>query len=189
MATRCSSTPKRADCRARTLVSRSCSGCAGASRRSLRSSTRSPGKSNQQGVLEMDAETVEAIAQRITKSELLELGPEHKILVRPDGEVVDLRALMPLPDRIKQMVEMLNVPGLLAYIKRYGSLDTVIFANEPAAQYEVIIDYHSGPMAYRRDCDHIARYTCPQSEPWKLWNLHNGKMVGQVDFATFLENN
>jgi uncharacterized protein YfdQ (DUF2303 family) len=128
------------------------------------------------------------------KPEVIEFGEEHKVLSRPDGSIVDLRQFLPPPNRIRQRVEMLNVPSFAAYVMRYATDDTVIFANEPAASYEAVLDYHvplvsnDDPLA-RNDCDHTVVYTCPQSDQWKLWNKGNGSMQGQVEFATFLENN
>lgn len=146
----------------------------------------------------MDAETIRAIAAHLKiQHEIVALGPDHKILVTDGAEgpdVVDLRPFMPPPERIKQRAQLLTVDALLLYIARYGTTTSVIFANEPSAIYEVVFDYHSAieddnSGLERGDCEHTAVYTCPQSDQWKLWNAASGKMVGQLEFATFLENN
>jgi hypothetical protein len=65
----------------------------------------------------------------------------------------------------------------------------VIFANEPSANYEAVLDYHRAGQQVRSNCEHIMRYQCPHSDQWKAWNAGSGKLIGQEEFAAFLEAN
>jgi uncharacterized protein YfdQ (DUF2303 family) len=143
----------------------------------------------------MDQEAVQAVLEAIRAPVVIDVDVEHKFALVPDGmKAIDLKGMLPAPSRIKQTVEMLSVPALLAYLNRFRTVESVIFANEPAAAYEAVLDYH--PKAINLDTasergkmDHVAAYRCPQSDQWKIWNGANGKMVNQVEFATFIETN
>jgi uncharacterized protein YfdQ (DUF2303 family) len=138
----------------------------------------------------MDAQAITTLVDSV-KSEphFLELGAEHRVAVLPDGwHVEDISKLLPPPDRIKQRVELLTLDSLVAYVQGFRGAETVIFANEGDATYDVAFDYH---RLSRGTCDHIAKYACPVSDQWKTWTLpsNNGKAMSQVDFARFIENN
>jgi uncharacterized protein YfdQ (DUF2303 family) len=131
--------------------------------------------------------------QEVAKPVLFNIDDEHQfIALPPDTTVQNLKGFLPPPKRIQQSIETLSVPAFLAYLVRYAGNDSVIFASEGAAEYEAVLDYHPKRIDHasdRGECDHIVNYRCPKSEQWKTWNDNSTKMVSQVDFATFVENN
>ncbi len=137
----------------------------------------------------MDAEAINAVVHNIKGAELKEFDDEHAIALLPPGfSAVDISKYMPPPDRIKQRVELLNVESLVAYVLRYKVTDSVIFANEDAASYQAVIDYHEESGAHL-NCDHIASYLCPRSDQWNVWTSLSGKARTQVELARFIEDN
>jgi uncharacterized protein YfdQ (DUF2303 family) len=143
----------------------------------------------------MNEDAIKAIAELIRPAQILDgLNEEHKYALVPEGmTAINLAGFLGVPDRIHQMVETLSVPALCDYLKRYATSESVIFANEPAAAYEAVLDYHPKMVAddasTRGEMDHVATYRCPQSDQWKIWNGASHKMVSQVDFAVFIEAN
>lgn len=141
----------------------------------------------------MEKDTVKAMLEAFAnKPVIFTFDKEHQVMVVPkDAQTVDMSKFLPPPERIEQRVELLSVESFNAYVNRYWSDCTFIFANEPQAQYEAVIDYHdsddAAPAGGRGYCDHVAFYTCPPSEQYKRWTGSSGKMMGQVEFAQFIE--
>lgn len=124
----------------------------------------------------------------------IQFDAENQIVVAPPGWTIqDIAELLPLPARIQQEVTLLTLDSFVDYVAAFKQGNSVIFANEVAASYEAILDYHTAPVdpnvVPRGPCDHIASYDCPQSDPWILWTAHSGKAMSQVEFARFLEDN
>lgn len=139
----------------------------------------------------MDQDAVNTLLNRVgSKPEKVILGDENQAVLLPEGwRLQDISDLLPAPERIQQGVTLLTLDSFTGYVTRFKGEDSVIFADETSAQYESVLDYHTAPELIRGECDHIARYTCPQSDPWKLWTLNDRKPMSQVDFARFLEDN
>ena len=144
----------------------------------------------------MDKSAVEAILAGVRAPIVLDgLNPEHKYALVPAGTTaIDLSKLLGEPDHIDQRVEALSVESFCAYLARFGTGDTVIFANESSASYEAVLDYHpkliDGKVASSRgELDHTLHYQCPYSDQWKTWIQNSGKLIGQEEFAQFIEAN
>lgn len=137
----------------------------------------------------MDADIVDLIARMGDEPRFEDLGPERKLAIVPkDWSIEDVSKYLPPPSRIKQKVELLNLPSLVDYTLKFKGAKTVIFADEGLATYDVALDYH-GQDGTRGDIDHVARYSCPLSDSWKTWHVMNGKPQTQADFGKFVEAN
>lgn len=139
----------------------------------------------------MDQDTLKVLVDRVAPppQEII-LDAEHRVLMLPEGwQVHDVSRYLPPPERIQQKVELLTLEAFTGYVASFKTANTIVFADETTAHYEAVLDYHSATDAKRGASDHIARYTCPQSDPWKLWNGSNGKPLDQVGFARFIEDN
>lgn len=140
-------------------------------------------------------ESIKALAGLLGKPELIELGPDHKVLVLQPGQAAsDLKPFSPPPAYVKQRVVLLRVKDFTDYLLRFAvPAQTIVFANEGAAQFEAVLDYHQmlGDKAgtQRGECQHQALYVCPLSPQWKCWMDNNGKDLSQESFARFLESN
>jgi uncharacterized protein YfdQ (DUF2303 family) len=143
----------------------------------------------------MDDTFVQALQRALEgpEVEIHKLDEDHQFITGPEHLVVrSLKEFLPPPSRIKQRVELISVPAFLEYVTRYQTPESLVFANEPDASYEAVLDYHGESdvePGQRGWCDHLAFYRCPQSDAWKIWNLANGKMMDQVTFARFIEDN
>jgi uncharacterized protein YfdQ (DUF2303 family) len=97
-------------------------------------------------------------------------------------------------DRMRENLATLSeVDSLIAYVKRYGSERTIVYANTAVFEFTAVLDDHpEGPAGSTADKAgwraHRARYTCPRSPEWLAWTGKDGKAMRQTEFADFLES-
>ncbi|MNX99808.1 hypothetical protein D3C86_1322750 [compost metagenome] len=109
----------------------------------------------------------------------------HDIAVRDVTNQNDLDALKPV--RIRQAVTLQTVDSLVDYVDRFKTDDTILFADIRASSIAALIDYHA--PAASAHVEHKATMVLPFSEEWKTWTGVDGKMMDQLTFARFLEEN
>jgi uncharacterized protein YfdQ (DUF2303 family) len=93
------------------------------------------------------------------------------------------------PVRVRQAVVVQTQDSLVDYVNRFKSEDTVLFADIAASAILALIDYHHPGGGEGAFVDHSASLQLPFSEEWKIWTGANAKLVGQLEFARFLEEN
>lgn len=100
--------------------------------------------------------------------------------------------------RIRQRPTFFDVDSFVAYVKRYQTAATQVFAtpghsaDNGKASITAIIDYHgsaseAGDAGTPDYCAHVATYRPRYSEEWTRWC--KAATLGQVEFAEFLEEN
>ena len=111
-----------------------------------------------------------------------------QFLISADNKPVDLSAFFK-PNRIKQHVTLLDAQSFIAYVNTYKSKEgTAIFANvgNESATFKAVLDYHSSTPEF---CSHVAEFKTQITPEWQTWLSANRKPMGQVEFATWLEDN
>jgi len=116
----------------------------------------------------------------------------REFLVTPEGhdvkDVTEPNAVArKLPGHIGQAVTLQTVGSLIDYANRFKTDTTVLFADITANAIKAMIDYH-GPAAPAH-LGHTATMALPFSEEWKTWTAVHNKLVPQLEFARFLEEN
>jgi uncharacterized protein YfdQ (DUF2303 family) len=102
-------------------------------------------------------------------------------------EVSDAHDLKPSPRRIAQAVTVQTLDSLVDYVMAFRSDETVLFADIERNRIVAALDYH-GP-ALPSNVDHKATMDLPFSVEWAAWTKIDGKMMEQLEFARFLEEN
>lgn len=92
-----------------------------------------------------------------------------------------------LPDTIRQSVTMQTAKSLGAYLEKFKSDHSALFANINVNQIVGAIDYHSADRAAL--VSHKATLNLPFSVQWNEWNNIDKKLMSQLDFARFLDEN
>lgn len=139
----------------------------------------------------MEAQAMREMLDTVKSSVgLTRFDDEHGMVVVPEGfSVKDIRDMMPPPPRPREAIELLTAQSFCDYVTRFGAdTRTVVFADEVSGLFTSVLDYHS-PVGDRGTCDHRATYRCPHSEEWKIWTGGSGRLLPQVEFARFVENN
>lgn len=124
--------------------------------------------------------------------EIIKTASGREFLVKPEGydheDVTEKNAVAPiLPDHIRQGVTLQTVDSLVDYANRFKTDETVLFADIDTNTILTAIDYH-GPGSAKHFA-HLAKMVLPYSVEWKLWTSIDGKLMKQLEFARFLEEN
>ena len=108
--------------------------------------------------------------------------------VVPDGaSVEDLEKLLPAPVRSRASVTAKSAETLAAYIVRFKTKATAVFADQEKFSIVGIIDYHTPDAPAFRE--HRITYAAPRSLEWATWRTASGRKMAQADFAQFVEDN
>jgi len=107
-----------------------------------------------------------------------------RVAVLPDGySLHELTAKEPEVIKATPSFDMLD--SFHDYVNAFKTNQTLIFGSQSQAILTAVMDYHTpttvGKLA------HIAKLNLKHSQAWKDWNAINGRQLGQVDFAEFLE--
>ena len=112
-----------------------------------------------------------------------------------------------LPKAVNQSVVLQDEGSLVLYANKFKNADTLLFADIAADKIVTVIDYHNIPANNRSGnpsttevapngdkptaqlLTHKATLQLPKSEEWKTWSGIDGKLLGQLDFVRFLEEN
>jgi uncharacterized protein YfdQ (DUF2303 family) len=123
---------------------------------------------------------------------LVEPGDGDAYCVTPQGTLLDLAGRYP-PTYIRQTVTLLNAASFTAYVNRFKTMDSLLFANvtDSEATLTAILDYHAlgKDDHHAQRCAHRAVFTTKATAEWKVWLAANRKAMNQVEFATWLEDN
>lgn len=112
----------------------------------------------------------------------------------------------PLPTFVKQNVTLQDEGSLVLYANKFKNNDTLLFADIATDKIVAAIDYHNIPANNRPGeasaipaiggdqpkaqlLAHSAVLHMPKSEEWATWTGVDGKMMPQLDFVRFLEEN
>lgn len=145
-----------------------------------------------------EAGVVAALAQRAVGGTIAQAPDGRTFLITPDDttvqEVTDPHGLVKTPpSRIRQGVTLQTVDSLVDYVNRFKQDDTVLFADIAASSILALIDYHhpaDDELPHEADfVEHRARLTLPFSVEWLTWTAIDGKLMSQLAFARFLEEN
>ncbi|GAB5502731.1 DUF2303 family protein [Pyruvatibacter sp.] len=168
-----------------------------------------------EGRTEVDAvaETVKALYKPDVIS-IPALGdePAAQVVAVPDGDggmVLEktnqyTEGFRIAPKRAAGRAILTRLDSFVLHVMRHKTEETVIFAAEPLkpsdpAHLLAVYDYHgrvndldgsalSGPVGPQFG-DHGAKYPFPLSEEWETWFGQDGAIMGQSDFAAFIEDN
>lgn len=140
-----------------------------------------------------EAETVADLARKAAILQSFKSTDGREFLIVPGGyeakDVTDAHGLKPrTPAYISQRVEMQALDALIEYVNIYKTPDTLLFADIHANSITALIDYH-GSDGKAANVAHVATMKLPFADEWSLWTKVDGTLVGQLEFARFLEEN
>lgn len=144
-----------------------------------------------------EAGVVAALAARASGATVVKSSDEREFLIVPPGfghhEVTDAYGLkVAKPRYIKQAVTIETADSLVDYVDRFKGEETMLFADIAHNRIVALIDYHPASSPDAESASHVAhraKMELPFSEEWQLWTRASGKLMPQLEFARFLEEN
>lgn len=120
-------------------------------------------------------------------------GLEALVVVRPNGSVDSLsdevfNDYRKAPKRKTGIAKLTRIESFVDHVNYHKGGTSVLFANDDLTQPRIsaVLDYHGQDApAFGQ---HRASFTFPLSKEWQAWRDGNGKKMGLVDFAEFLED-
>lgn len=139
-----------------------------------------------------EAGVVAALAAKASGAHVVKTDDNREFLIVPEGcsekEVSDAYGLkLAKPKYIKQTVTIETADSLVDYVNHFKGTDTALFAEISSNRIVALIDYHAASSAAH--VAHRAKLELPFSEEWQLWTKISGKLMPQLEFARFLEEN
>jgi uncharacterized protein YfdQ (DUF2303 family) len=90
------------------------------------------------------------------------------------------------PHRRQGTTKLTEVDSFIAFLKRWGSTDTVVYADTAALSLTAVIDDHpAGDASAWRG--HRAVYSCPRAAEWIAWTGQADTPMTQTAFADWIE--
>lgn len=140
-----------------------------------------------------DTETIAEMAREAVGATMITTSDGRAFLVTKEGfehvEVSDPHGLKrSSPIYISQAVTLETKDSLADYTNRFKSDATMLFATIADNRITAMIDYHGAPDKASNTA-HRASMHLPFSEEWRVWTGISGKLMGQLEFARFVEEN
>lgn len=139
-----------------------------------------------------EAEAVAKLARGHSVAQIVKSEDGREFLVTAnefsEREISDPHGLkLAKPRYIAQQVSLQTTYSLVEYVNRYKGADTVIFADVAANKIAAHIDYHGINQAAH--VAHAAALTLTFSTEWGEWGKISGRLMEQLEFARFIEEN
>lgn len=139
-----------------------------------------------------EAGVVATLAAKASGAHVVKTDDNREFLIVPSGfserEVSDAYGLkLAKPKYIKQTVTIETADSLVDYVNRFKGANTTLFAEISSNRIVAMVDYHAPDGAAH--VAHRAKLELPFSEEWSLWTKISGKLMPQLEFARFLEEN
>lgn len=144
-----------------------------------------------------EAEAIAALARDAIPPTILKNEEGREFLLHPASmmlsEVSDEHGLKAtVPGYVSQNVTLQTRDSLVEYVNRFKKPATMLFADQERSTIVAVVDYHKPGDDENCDPDHAAHrasMVLPFSQEWMIWTSFAGKMVGQLEFARFMEEN
>lgn len=109
------------------------------------------------------------------------------VLVLPEGfKAADLAHLLAAPARKRGTAVLNDAESFVAVVNDQKTEDTRIFSTINPPTFTAVFNHIAIAAGWG---DHKAQYNAPLAPEWLAWTAMDGKKVGQVDLAQFIENN
>lgn len=109
---------------------------------------------------------------------------------KPDGTLEEVDLTDDLPAFRTGAVTVLDVASFTAYWEKHSDSGSAIYASQETGRIAAVLDDHFGAdedaARWRK---HRLTLALELTDPWKTWLAMDGKLMPQVQFAEFLEDN
>lgn len=120
--------------------------------------------------------------------QIRDVGAGVPAVILPEGyELQTLEHTLAAPVRKKGVVKLNDAESFIAVVNDQKTADgTRLFSTIDPPTFTAVFNHHGDAPGWG---DHRATYNAPLSPEWKAWDAFDGRQVGQVELAQFIENN
>ncbi|MFD6970707.1 DUF2303 family protein, partial [Streptomyces sp. NPDC059949] len=129
------------------------------------------------------------IAQQATVPAALEPGKVYAVRTAGGGtQTIDLTTpeFTGQPDRKQGTTVVRDAASFAAYFSKHADADTEVYADAGQLTITAVLDAHTADTP--RWSGHRLRLSLRQTDAWAQWIGNDGKLLGQEQFAEFLED-
>lgn len=142
--------------------------------------------------MDTEAEVVRDLAQKALGAQIVETKDGRQFLIPPEGaeikEISDEHGLkVTTPRYIKERVIIQTNESIVDYVNSFKKSETILLADVGANSIVALIDYHGSDKPAQ--VAHRASLALSFSVEWSLWTGISGKLMPQLEFARFIEEN
>ncbi|WP_257138461.1 YfdQ family protein [Streptomyces sp. rh34] len=99
---------------------------------------------------------------------------------------VDLTGPAAAPTRKTGTTTVRDAASFHAYFEKHADIDTEVYADSDRLTITAVLDAHQADAP--RFGGHVLRLSLRETEAWKQWATLDGRLLGQEQFAEFLED-
>ena len=135
-----------------------------------------------------EAQTIVDTALLAAKPEALEPGKYYAFHTRNGVQQVDLTGpeFTGTPPRKSGTTTVRDADSFRKYYEKHADTDTEVYANVERLSVTAVLDAHTADTA--RWGGHRLLLALAKTDAWGQWTSHDGKLMGQEQFAEFLED-
>jgi uncharacterized protein YfdQ (DUF2303 family) len=139
------------------------------------------------------AADMQAVIDAARLSEGVKVGDTHRAFPLPEGarvELVDVEGAiakyLPAPRRKVGTYTVRAPESFAAYLAKHGVEETEVWADPVGLRIVGVVNAHGAPGVTGWG-DHRVVLPIEHTVAWKAWAQHDGKLLGQSDFAELIE--
>lgn len=135
-----------------------------------------------------EAQTIVDTALLAAEPTALESGKIYAFNTRTGVQKIDLTGPehTGTPARKQGTTTVRDTASFAAYFSKHADADTEVFADADRLTITAVLDAHTADTA--RWSDHRLRLELRKSEAWQQWLENDGRLLGQEQFAEFLQD-
>ena len=131
-------------------------------------------------------ETEAAVSAGLQLATIRSVDNTPFVVIPENAKLERLDELLLVPTRKRGVHLMYELDGFIAIVGQEKTTHTRIYFESSRNQFTCVFNDHGENPGWQ---DHRAVYACPTSVEWKAWTGKDGRQMGQVDFAQFIEAN
>ncbi|WP_405391097.1 YfdQ family protein [Streptomyces sp. NBC_01102] len=133
-----------------------------------------------------EAQTIVDTALRSAPPAELETGKVYAFHTPTGVHQIDLTGPATAPDRKVGITTVRDALSFHAYFGKHADDDSEVYADSDRLTVTAVLDAHQANSP--RYNQHVLKLALRETETWKQWAALDGKLVGQEQFAEFLED-
>jgi uncharacterized protein YfdQ (DUF2303 family) len=139
-----------------------------------------------------EASTIGALALASAVPSPIEPGKVYSVIVPAGAEQVDIdltgSEFVERPSRARGKVAVHSAESLIAFLGKHGLPESEVWADRINHRIVAVVNAGQGSDGAPGWGDHLAVFNVQLTTAWQAWIRHDGKWLGQTEFAEHIED-